>query len=507
MDLLIGVSLVLGVMILVHEWGHFIAARLFGVRVDVFSIGFGPRLFGWKSGDTDYRVSIIPLGGYVRMAGQDPTEIDSPNRSWVKPRAAGDAETPGKVMDAVQTATETAVHKVGEVAASGKLSTATQAAARSGYVRVEQVPTPGTGAPDELMSKPRWQRAVISAAGPAVNLVFPVLLLTVYFVAIGVPYPVFEDKPVVVTAVPANSAAAAAGLKPGDKVLAVNGEPTANWTEAEKIVTKVEPNTKLSVEVEDGGARRTVEIPVQQKDIEQPEQALGFAPILAVLEDVAPGMPAARAGLKEGDLIRAVDGQPIQWWGQFTERVRGSGGKPLTLDIERKGQPLHSVVTPQTGSNERGEPVYQIGVQVHEDSAYRRVAFVEGVKFAGLKTYETIEDTLGVVGRLFSGRVSVRQLQSVVGISRAAGQAVHKGAQAVISLMVLISVNLGILNLLPIPILDGGNILLLAIEGGLRRDLSMAFKERFVQVGLVFLLVLFAIVMYNDLARLLGGHS
>jgi regulator of sigma E protease len=484
MDLLIGVSLVLGVMILVHEWGHFIAARIFGVRVDVFSIGFGPRLFGWKSGDTDYRVSIIPLGGYVRMAGQDPTEIDSPNRSWVKSRAAAEAETPGKVMHTVQTVAE---------------------------VALRQPPTDlgehATGAPDELMSKPRWQRAVISAAGPAVNLVFPILLLTVYFVAIGVPYPVFEDKPVVVTALPANSAGAAAGLKSGDKVLSVNGEPAANWSEVEKIVTKAEPNTKLAVEVEDSGARKTVEIPVSQKDIEQPEQALGFAPIRAVLEDVAPGMPAARAGLKESDLIRAVDGQPIEWWGQFTERVRGSGGKALALDVERKGQPLHLVVTPQIGSNERSESVYQIGVQVHEDSAYRRVAFGEGVRFAGLKTYETIEDTLGVVGKLFSGRVSVRQLQSVVGISRAAGQAVHKGAQAVISLMVLISVNLGILNLLPIPILDGGNILLLGIEGGLRRDLSMAFKERFVQVGLVFLLVLFAIVMYNDLARLLGGHS
>src|ERR1700726_4322312 len=141
MDLLIGVSLVLGVMILVHEWGHFIAARLFGVRVDVFSIGFGPRLFGWKSGDTDYRVSIIPLGGYVRMAGQDPTEIDSPNRSWVKSRAAGDAEAPGKVMDTVQNVAEKALRQpptdIGEHA---------------------------TGAPYELMSKPRWQRAVISAA-------------------------------------------------------------------------------------------------------------------------------------------------------------------------------------------------------------------------------------------------------------------------------------------------------------------------------------------------------
>jgi regulator of sigma E protease len=482
MDLLIGVSLVLGVMILVHEWGHFIAARLFGVRVDVFSIGFGPRLFGWKSGNTDYRVSIIPLGGYVRMAGQDPTEIDSPNRNWAGSKSSEQA--------------------------GDNLSPIVKAAANaSGQLAMPLGTSAPTGAPDELMSKPRWQRAVISAAGPAVNLVFPILLLTVYFVAIGVPYPVFEDKPVVVTAVPATSPAAMAGLRAGDKVVSLNGEQNPDWTAALKTVTSAEPNTKLSLEVEGGGDRRTLEIPVQQKEMEQPEMVLGFEPIRPVLEDVAPGMPAARAGLKESDLIRAVDGQEIEWWGQFTERVRGSGGKPLSLDVERKGQALHLVVTPQSGNNDRGESVYQIGVLVHEDTAYKRVAFLEGVRFAGLKTFETIDDTLGVVGKLFSGRVSVKQLQSVVGISRAAGQAVHKGAQAVISLMVLISVNLGILNLLPIPILDGGNILLLGIEGGLRRDLSMAFKERFVQVGLVFLLVLFAIVMYNDLARLLGGHS
>jgi regulator of sigma E protease len=477
MDLLIGVSLVLGVMILIHEWGHFIAARIFGVRVDVFSIGFGPRLFGWKSGNTDYRISIIPLGGYVRMAGQDPTEIDSPSR-WAGSRAAGEAEAPGKVMDTVETVAETALRlpstEVGEHA---------------------------TGAPDDLMSKPRWQRAVISAAGPAVNLVFPILLLTVYYVSIGIPYPVFEDKPVVVTAVPSNSAAAHAGLAPGDRVAAINGQQIPNWTEAAKLVASVEPNTKLSVEVESpAGQKKTLEIPIgAQKDT---EQILGFAPMKPVLEDVAPGMPASRGGLKEGDTIVAVDGQPIQWWGQFTERVRGSEGKALSLDIERKGQPMHLVVTPQSGATERGESVYQIGVQVHDETAYRRVAFGESVKIASSNTYDTIDSTIGVVGKLFSGRVSVKQLQSVVGISRAAGQAVHRGVWAVITLMVLISVNLGILNLLPIPILDGGNILLLAIEGGLRRDLSLAFKERFVQVGLVFLLVLFAIVMYNDVARL-----
>jgi regulator of sigma E protease len=446
MDLLLGVALVLGVMILVHEWGHFIAARMCGVRVDVFSIGFGPRLFGWKRGATDYRVSAIPLGGYVRMAGQDLSEVDSTN----------------------------------------------------------QAPT---GASDELMSKARWQRAFIAFAGPAVNLIFPILLLVGYFVAIGVPYPAWEDQPVQVTAVPKDSPSAAAGLQPGDKVVAINGERTASWEQADKILSKITPNSRLSIEVENAAGRRTIEVPLQAKDAERPDKLLGFAPVKAVIDDVAPGMPAKRAGLREGDLIRAVDGQKIEWWGEFTERVRGSNGRSLALDVERKDQIIHMVVTPQAAAAEHGDTVYQIGVLVHDDTAYRRVAFTEGVRDASLMTFERIGDTVGIVGKLFSGRVSVKQLQSVVGISRAAGEAVRKGPQAVISLMVLISVNLGILNLLPIPILDGGNILLLAIEGGLRRDLSLAFKERFVQVGLVFLLVLFAYVMYNDVVRLLPAHS
>jgi len=464
MDLLLGVALVLGVMILVHEWGHFIAARLFGVRVDVFSIGFGPRLFGWKRGATDYRVSALPLGGYVRMAGQDPSEIDS----------ARSTSIPG-----------TEKEKTGAA----------------------QLQTTGTGAPDELMSKPRWQRAIISFCGPLVNLIFPILLLTVYFVAIGIPYPAYEDKPVQVTALPENSPAAAAGLHPGDKVVAIDGEKNPDWERAEKVVIKLTPNSKLSMEVEDAGAHRTLSVPVEQKDLEQPERLLGFAPIRPVLEDVAPGYPAQRAGLKENDLIAAVDGQKIQWWGEFTERIRGSNGKPVALDVERKGQPLHLVVTPQSATNERGETVYQIGVQVHDDTAYKRVAFPEGARYASQVTVQKIKETAGIVGALFSGRVSLKQLQGPVGISRAAGQAAKKGPLAIISLMVLISVNLGILNLLPIPILDGGHILLLGIEGLLRRDMSLAFKERFVQVGLVFLLVVFAIVMYNDVVRLLPIHS
>src|SRR5438132_1913467 len=158
LDILIGVALVLGIIILVHEWGHFIVARLCGVRVDVFSIGFGPRLFGWKRGATDYRVSAIPLGGYVRMAGQDLSEVDSND---VAP----------------------------------------------------------TGAQDELMSKPRWQRAFISFAGPAINMIFPLFLLTGYFVLIGQPYPKYEDQALTIVALPKDSPLAATGVARGDRVV------------------------------------------------------------------------------------------------------------------------------------------------------------------------------------------------------------------------------------------------------------------------------------------------
>jgi len=486
MDLLLGVALVLGVMILVHEWGHFIAARIFGVRVDVFSIGFGPRLFGWKSGPTDYRVSALPLGGYVRMAGQDPSEIDSARSTSI---ARTEKDKPELYVGAEAVGVSEITLKTAEARGA------------------EQLLRSGTGAPDELMSKPRWQRAIISFAGPLVNLVFPILLLTVYFVAIGIPYPSYQDKPVQVTTVPENSPAAMAGLHSGDKVVVLEGEQNPNWEQAEKVLNKLSPNSQLSMEVEQAGVRRSLNVPVEQKDLEQPERLLSFVPIRPVLEDVAPGLPAQRAGLKENDLIAAVDGQKIQWWGEFTERVRGSNGKPVALDVDRNGQALHLTVTPQAATNDRGETIYQIGVQVHEDTAYKRVAFGEGARYAGLVTVEKIRETAGIVGKLFSGRVSLKQLQGPVGISRAAGQAARKGPLAIISLMVLISVNLGILNLLPIPILDGGHILLLGIEGLLRRDMSLAFKERFVQVGLVFLLVVFAIVMYNDVVRLLPIHS
>jgi regulator of sigma E protease len=444
MNLLLGVALVLGLMIMIHEWGHFIVARLFKVRVDVFSIGFGPRLFGWKSGDTDWRISALPFGGYVRMAGQDMSDVD-----------AGDK--------------------------------------------------PPTGSSDELMSKPRWQRALISFAGPAVNLIFPILALAVLFIVFGVPHSAYLDQPVQVVALSSKFDAQTSPFHPGDKILSLNGVKNPTWEQAAKAIKEQVPGSALSAQVENAGVRRTVQTTLP--DSASSDRLLGYPPLLPVLDEVAPGSPADHAGLKESDTIQSVDGQKIQYWGQFVDRVRGSDGKPVQLDLLRNGQAVHTQVTPAQGVTESGERIYQVGVAVRDQTSYRREGLREGFHDAVVMTGERISETVGVVAKLFSGRVSVKQLQGVVGISRAAGEAVRKGALAVLSLMVLISVNLGILNLLPIPILDGGNILLLAIEGIMRRDLSMAFKERFVQVGFVFLLAIMAYAVYNDVMRMLPIHS
>jgi regulator of sigma E protease len=476
MDWIIGLVLVLGVMILVHEWGHFIVARLFGVRVDVFSIGFGPRLFGWKRGATDYRISALPLGGYVRMAGQDPSEIDSPNRDWVHMKsAASDKSRPEQSSGATSKAAE--------------------------FRGVDQPLRLGTGAPDELMSKPRWQRALISFAGPAVNLIFPLFLLSGFFLLVGVPYPKYLTLPAQIQALPTSSSA---GLKPGDRLLSVDGTNTATWEEALRALKQAENKSAIAVEVDSQGSKRSFEIPLQRKSL---ESTFGYLPIPPVIDQVVGDTPASKAGLHDDDKIVAVDGQKITLWGEFVDRVRNSGGKAIALEVERKGQRIHTSVTPKLGPTEDGDNIYQIGVSRFEETSYRHVGLREGTELAGSWTLEIARRTLDIVGRLFSGRVSISQLQGPVGISHEAKRAVDRGPVAVISLMVLISINLGILNLLPIPILDGGNILLLAIEGGLRRDLSMAFKERYVQIGLVFLLVIFAIVMYHDVLRRLPAHS
>jgi regulator of sigma E protease len=446
MDTILGVVLVLGVMILVHEWGHFIVARFFGVRVDVFSIGFGPRLFGWKRGATDYRVSALPLGGYVRMGGQDLSEVDS-----------GDAAP--------------------------------------------------TGAPDELMSKPRWQRALISFAGPAVNLLMPILLLGGFFWIRGLPYQSYLDRPAVIAAMSKKDPLAKEGVVPGDRIAEINGQPTATWQQLDERLAKVSLDSPLELGIEHQGIIRVVHLPGEE--FLKGEARRWYAPVPTIVRDVTKDQPAARAGMRVEDEVVSVDGKEISNWNEFVGRIQESGGKPIAVEVKRGEKSVTLQILPELGKGEDGQPVYRIGVAAapKEMWSFRKVTFVAAFQNASQATWFGTEELLRVVGKLFSGRLSVKQLQGVVGIANQAGRAVQEGSFAVINLMAVISVNLGVLNLLPIPILDGGNILLLTLESIRRRDFSLAFKERFVQVGLVFILVLFAYVMYNDVVRLLPTHS
>jgi len=218
-------------------------------------------------------------------------------------------------------------------------------------------------------------------------------------------------------------------------------------------------------------------------------------------------MPASRGGLKRGDLILSVNGMPVHSWPEYVEFIKRSGGRMLSIVVRRNESTVNIAIQPVQEKDEQGQIAWRIGVGPGTQWAFKKMTLTVSVSEASEETADATRKLFGIIGRLFSGKLSVRQLQSFVGIAVLAGQAVQEGPVDVINLMAMISLNLGILNLLPIPILDGGNILLLALEGIRRRDFSLAFKERFVQVGLVFLLVLFAYVMYNDVVRLLPTHS
>ena len=428
---LIAGGFVLGVLVLLHEWGHFIVAKWCGVRVDVFSIGFGPRLWGVKRGDTDYRISALPLGGYVRMAGDNPVEER-------------------------------------------------------------------TGAPYEFLSRPRWQRCLIAIAGPAMNIFLTFVVFMGVFWLVGIPTPSYVLQSTDVVAVPHD--APPTGVTPGDQIVQVNGVSTPNWRAVYGVAESAKPGDTFSIVVLRHGLQQTLAIPVTQQSTS--DQLFGFPAWKPVLDEVLSGTPADKAGLEPGDVIASLNGHPVVTWLQFVDVVRASDGHEIDLDVQRDGHDLPVTITPARQMDPDGKMVWQVGVSAVMRDYYERESFAASVRNSLDSTVNGVRQIGNVLGGLASGKVSVRDLQGVIGIARESGRAAKRGPIDLIFLAAVISLNLGLLNLLPIPILDGGHVLMLAIEGIMRRDLSIAFKERFVQVGLVFLLGLFAFVMYSDIMRL-----
>jgi regulator of sigma E protease len=437
------VVLVLGFMILIHEWGHYVAARLMGVRVDVFSIGFGPRIWGFRRGPTDYRLSMLPFGGYVKMAGDNPIE-----------ERAGTA--------------------------------------------------------DEFLSKPRWQRVLIAVAGPTMNILFA-LVVTLALFMVGAPEPAYLNKPALVAGVFPGSPAAQAGLQPGDVIVKVDALKTANWEDA-IFETEVAPTgARIVLSVQRNGIQEFLQLPpAPPQETRDEAQLLGYPLAPVVVGTVTAGAPASKAGLKPDDRILSVNGQQTVNQIQFLTQVRSSEGKPLTIAVRHVGAPASAaedlIITPIYGDPGDGQKRWQIGITVGTENVYARHSFLDAATRSGRFNYRMTRQILHVLGGLFQGKVSLKQLGGPVGIAPQLGEAARHSFLDLMSLTAVISLNLGVLNLLPIPILDGGHVLMLAIEGLLRRDLSVAVKERFVQIGLVFLLGVIVLTTYYDILKLLPGR-
>jgi regulator of sigma E protease len=432
-------AIVLGVMILIHEWGHYAAAKFFKVRVEVFSIGFGKRLFGFRKGETDYRISAIPLGGYVKMSGENPMDER-------------------------------------------------------------------TGDPGEFMSHPRWQRFVIAIAGPFMNIVLAVGLLTVVYM-VHYEYPAFVDQPGVVAYVKSNSAAAQIGVQPGDRIVRIAGVENPTW---EQIQLKVmlSPNETLPVTLNRGG--QTLETSITPRPITSSEVgSAGWSPEQSiVVADVDPGMPAAKAGLKEGDEIISVDGKPVRVIDALIDNLQETKDHVVDVEVLRGDKHLTFKLQPILAETEDKQKRYRVGF---ESTAKMKVgklpviaAFQRSVE--DNKRYSLV--LLELIQKMVQRKVSMKQVEGPIGIGSAIGHAVtEKGWTPLLGLTAGISLNLGIFNLLPIPILDGGVILLLLIEGLMRRDISLHIKERIYQAAFVFLVLFAVTVIYNDIVKRLplGG--
>jgi regulator of sigma E protease len=419
---------VLGVLVFVHELGHFLAARRLGVRVLTFSLGFGPKLVKVRRGDTEYCISVIPLGGYVKMAGENPDD-------------------------------------------------------------------PRTGRPDEFLSKTKWERFQILIMGPAMNIILAVVVMAIVL-AQGAEVPIYQDQPPVVGAVSPGSPAERAGIQRGDRILTVAGDEVETWDDL-FLAVGTRPDRDVALTILRNGQTQSVSV----RTVSETRFEIGNIGVLPdinpIVASVIAGEPAERAGLKAGDVVIAVNGERMVTRTQFIEAISRNGGKEIDLLIEREEQQLHIAATPEQ-RGDRG----MLGLYVSEPTRSFTPGPFEAIQLSVERNLEFGGLIFKTLGGLFVGETSPRQLMGPVAIAQLSGESAQAGWIALFTLMASISLNLGLLNLLPIPVLDGGHILIMALEGVARRDFSMAVKEKMLLAGFVLLMMLMVTVIYNDLTRI-----
>jgi regulator of sigma E protease len=454
-----------GVMVVVHEFGHFLVAKLCGVRVEAFSVGFGPRLFGIKYGDTDYKVCLLPLGGFVKMTGENPGEV---------------AMVPGTPV-----AYQAAERVLGQ---------------ETPYSGREEMPDPGS-----FMNHPRWQRMLIGVAGPFFNFVLAFVLMVFYFTFINEVPDIRTTK---IEWVTPGSAADQAGLKPGDIVAKFDNALHPDYQKFHDMVGD-DTNKTVPIAVDRDGAtvQTAIHLPggvdAMHDDLSKAGIFVQYTQSPIQIDQVSPDSPAQHAGLESGDKIVSVDGHAFHTVMPLVDYMQTGKGNAMTLVIDRKGTTLPPIVVHpyiQDGGWRLGFlPGGPEDVPVRAEPMKFSSAVAESRDFCADSSLLIVN----VLKKVLTHQVSVKQLSGPVGIAVAAGQAVKERYWlAKFDLAAGISLNLGILNLLPFPILDGGLILLLMIESIMRRDISLIVKERIYQAAFVVLVAFFAFIMFNDFSKL-----
>jgi regulator of sigma E protease len=426
---------VLGVLVFVHELGHFVAAKRVGIKVLKFQLGFNPTVISFRRGDTEYGIGALPLGGYVKMAGENPEDSR-------------------------------------------------------------------TGRNDEFLSKSKWERFQVLIMGPMMNLVLAVVVLAIVLYQ-GAEVPVYQDLPVEVGVVAPDSPAAKADIRRGDLITAVAGRRVDNW-EQFLVAIGTRPNREVTVTLRRDGqelARQVVPTPLPDNKYEIGD--IGVLPNThPAVPRVTPGEPADKAGIKAGDVILAINGEPIVVPEEMISLIGRNTGKPITVTVRRDGQPRDFTVVPIRGCAGVGSDQGCIGVGLGEETKRIQPGVFQAIVMSVRRNIEMTRLILDTLWGLLTRQTSPKQLMGPVAIAQLSGESAQLGWIALFNLMANISLNLGLLNLLPIPVLDGGHIFIMAMEGIARRDFSMRVKEKMLLAGFVVLMMLMVTAIYNDLTRI-----
>jgi len=429
--------IMLGVLIFVHELGHFLSAKAFRLKVIHFALGFGPWIFSKKIGETEYGIKWIPFGGSVKVFG-DPTEMETEEEK-ISPEEAKRA----------------------------------------------------------LFAQPAWKKLIVFSAGALMNIALAFAVApAVYW--IGIEKLWIEVAPPRVGAILPSSPADKAGIKPGDLILEIDHKPIKSFQE---LITRemLNPGRELEYKIQRGSTVFVKKIKLKTSK----EERAGYSGILLpgaepIIGAVQRGSPAQKAGLKPDDKILAVNGQKVQYWHELTELIQKSKGAPITLLIEREGRKFEVKLAPKYNQQYKK---YMIGIAQKERRVFVRYGFIEGLKEGFKEALYWAGLTIRVVEKLFSGQLSWRSVSGPVGIAGITSQVARRGISHFLHLLVIISVNLGIINLIPIPPLDGSHILITSIEAIIRRKLSVRVKEAIFQTGFLLLIGFMILVTFNDFLR------